>query len=163
MFRMMNQLKIGVSYLITFPHTNFSSVYTLLRSHDPVQRHDPLYTFLDKYGNKVCFTNGVFQQMTVVEWVVVKAETEQMKMMEEEAATHIAVPILPQVQRQAAQRRSSFPELPYCANPMRLLPSQHRHFSLPSPPPITLAEYIKDKSPPAYNTVVDMSDDELYS
>jgi hypothetical protein len=65
-----NNLKIGAPYMITFPHTNFSSVYTLLRSHNPVARHEPLHTFLDKYGNKVTFTSGVFQQMSVVEWTV---------------------------------------------------------------------------------------------
>jgi len=164
----MDSLKIGAAYLITFPHTSTSSVYTLLRSHTPTARHEPLHTFLDKYGNKVSFTSGVFGMMSVVEWVV---ETEKEPKKEQEAEEdHVFIMMMPHVQEEEekkqaqvqVQKPNAFPYLPHCANPMRLLPSQQRHFTLPVPEPVTLADYLKEKTIPAHD-VGYLRNDDLYN
>ena len=187
MFRTMSNLKIGVSYLITFPQSNFTSVYTLLRSHDPVERHDPLYTFLDKHGNKVTFTRSVFQQMTVVEWTVhePKAHTEDayvsISMPDWSASASAATAASSAASATASATASSpWPDLPPVPShllrqsqswlsasasqmppvpPHLRLPSQQLNFRSAAPQPVSLADYLKEK--PVLK-LAELSDDELY-
>jgi hypothetical protein len=172
-----NNLKIGAPYMITFPHTNFSSVYTLLRSYSPVARHEPLHTFLDKYGNKVSFTSGVFQQMSVVEWTVHESRSSPTladdayvsismpdwsstaSAASASASSAYACPNLPPVRRPS----NAWPDLPPVPPELRL-PSQQINFkstgSQGASQPISLANYLKEK--PSYG-IGYMNDDELYS
>jgi len=169
-----NNLKIGAPYMITFPRTNFSSVYTLLRSHSPVERHEPLHTFLDKYGNKVMFTSGVFLQMSVVEWNVPVHESRTLaddayvsiSMPDWSSTASVAAsaaasscPNLPPVRRPS----NAWPDLPPVPPELRL-PSQQINFKSTglqgASQPISLANYLKEK--PSYG-IGYMSDDELYS
>ena len=189
MFRTMSNLKIGVSYLITFPQSNFTSVYTLLRSHDPVERHDPLYTFLDKHGNKVTFTRSVFQQMTVVEWTVhePKAQTEDayvsISMPDWSAsasASAASTASAASAASSAASASSPWPDLPPVPSHLRRqsqswlsasasqmppvpphlrLPSQQLNFRSAVSQPISLADYLKEKP---VSKLAELSDDELY-
>ena len=172
-----NNLKIGAPYMITFPHTNFSSVYTLLRSHNPVARHEPLHTFLDKYGNKVTFTSGVFQQMSVVEWTV--HESRSSPTLADDAYVSIsmpdwsstasaasaasassayACPNLPPVPSLTRRTSNAWPDLPPVPPELRL-PMHQINFKNVVPQPVSLADYLKEKTVPK---LAEMSDDELY-
>jgi len=184
-----NNLKIGAPYMITFPQTNFSSVYTLLRSHSPVAQHEPLHTFLDKYGNKVTFTSGVFQKMSVVEWNVPVDESRSSPTLADDAYVSISMPDwsstasaasasaassaasassaydwskLPPVPSLMRRQSNAWPDLPPVPPELRL-PSQQINFkstgSQGASQPISLANYLKEK--PSYG-ISYMSDDELY-
>lgn len=67
---MFQSLKIGSSYLVGFPMTNFTTVYKLIKIHPARDRCDINYTFLDKGGNKVLLTKSVVNSMTIIEWNV---------------------------------------------------------------------------------------------
>ena len=66
----MQMLRVGFSYLITFPNSRTSYLYKLLTVHKAKENYDSLYTFLDKDGMKVTFTKGVCKNLTAVEWHV---------------------------------------------------------------------------------------------
>ena len=179
-----NNLKIGAPYMITFPQTNFSSVYTLLRSHSPVARHEPLHTFLDKYGNKVSFTSGVFQQMSVVEWNIPVHESRSSPTLADDAYVSISMPDwsstasaasaasaastssastydwskLPPVPSLTRRTSNAWPDLPPVPPELRL-PMHQINFKNVVPQPVSLADYLKEKTVPK---LAEMSDDELY-
>jgi len=64
-----SQLSIGTLYRLKFPRSSVSVVAKLLAKYDTTMPHQVLYSFKDMYGNNVDFTNGVFKNMNVTEFV----------------------------------------------------------------------------------------------
>jgi hypothetical protein len=64
-----SQLNIGTIYRLKFPRSPVSVVFKLFAKYDTTMPHQVVYTFKDMYGNKVDFTNGVFKNMKVTEFI----------------------------------------------------------------------------------------------
>jgi len=64
-----SQLKINTIYELKFPNSNLVFKYKLITKHDTTKNYEILYTFIDDYGNKVKFTNSIFKNMIVNEYI----------------------------------------------------------------------------------------------
>jgi hypothetical protein len=64
-----SQLKINTTYELKFPHCQAKQICKLITKHDTTKNYEILYTFIDNYGNKIGFTNSVFKNMTVNEYI----------------------------------------------------------------------------------------------
>jgi len=64
----MSELKVGVSYTLSFPISNVTSIYKLVANHNVSQNHQIAHTFLDSAGFKVMITKGLIKNMNVSEW-----------------------------------------------------------------------------------------------
>jgi hypothetical protein len=64
-----SQLSIGKMYCLKFPRSPVTVVFKLFAKYDTTMPHQVLYTFKDMFGNNINFTNGVFKNMKVTEYV----------------------------------------------------------------------------------------------
>ena len=62
-------LNIGSKYLVKYPRSNFVIICKLIDKHEATMSHEKLYTFTDENGIKIIFTNGVFKNMYITEYI----------------------------------------------------------------------------------------------
>jgi hypothetical protein len=63
------QLKIDTTYELKFPKSSSLLTCKLITKHNTTKNYEILYTFIDNFGNKVKFTNSVFKNMIVNEYI----------------------------------------------------------------------------------------------
>ena len=63
------ELKIDTIYELKFPNCCSVQICKLITKHNTFKNYEILYTFTDNYGNKIGFTNSVFKNMSVNEYI----------------------------------------------------------------------------------------------
>jgi len=63
------ELKIDTTYELKFPNCRSIQICKLITKHNTTKNYEILYTFTDNYGNKIGFTNSVFKNMSVNEYI----------------------------------------------------------------------------------------------
>jgi hypothetical protein len=63
----MTDLIIGELYKIKYLNVIFDQTFKLIKKHEPIERHDILFTFLDQNNNtKTMFTNGLINDGKII-------------------------------------------------------------------------------------------------
>jgi len=62
-------LNIGSKYWVKYPRSSLVIICKLIAKHEATMPHEKLYTFTDENGIKLIFTNGVFKNMFITEYI----------------------------------------------------------------------------------------------
>ena len=58
-------LNIGSTYVLKYPKSTELFVCKLISKHEATLSHETLYTFTDRFGNKVIITNGLHKSIII--------------------------------------------------------------------------------------------------
>jgi hypothetical protein len=82
----MTELIIGELYKIKYSNVIYDQTFKLIKKHEPIERHDILFTFLDQNNNtKTMFTNGLINDGKIIitpiekkDYVIVQIENNEL-------------------------------------------------------------------------------------